>query len=228
MRPQIAMSAPSAAKFFATPRLMPLPPPVTKTVRPLKRFSAKHRLTSMMVAPVSEGLNRHFGDARAAVDDRCRACRRACDRMWSAKKRAVAILACMNSRIALGKALLGHQRGAPHLPAAQHDAGQLQVQHAAREHPLDSPLTLATTKSTTSSSARAAVGRLARDRGATRLASARSASVARTSAIRPLATGRRRAPSCGRPGRWPGSRWCLRRSSGSSHRGSAAPRRSPR
>ena len=34
VRPQIAMLAPRAAKFFATPRLTPLPPPVTKTVLP--------------------------------------------------------------------------------------------------------------------------------------------------------------------------------------------------
>jgi hypothetical protein len=35
VRPQMATLAPKAAKFFATPRLMPLPPPVTKTVLPL-------------------------------------------------------------------------------------------------------------------------------------------------------------------------------------------------
>ncbi len=34
VRPQMAMFAPSAAKFFATPRLMPLPPPVMNTDLP--------------------------------------------------------------------------------------------------------------------------------------------------------------------------------------------------
>ena len=41
VRPQIPTLAPSAAKLRAMPRLMPLPPPVTKTVRPLKRSRAK-------------------------------------------------------------------------------------------------------------------------------------------------------------------------------------------
>ena len=47
VRPQIATLAPTAAKFFATPRLMPLPPPVTNTVLPLNRSLAKYLAISM-------------------------------------------------------------------------------------------------------------------------------------------------------------------------------------
>jgi hypothetical protein len=47
VRPQMATLAPSAPKFFAMPRLMPLPPPVTKTVLPLKASLAKKSVISM-------------------------------------------------------------------------------------------------------------------------------------------------------------------------------------
>ena len=44
----MAILAPSAAKFFATPRLMPLPPPVTKTVLPLYKSFAKYWVQSIV------------------------------------------------------------------------------------------------------------------------------------------------------------------------------------
>src|SRR5450759_3873479 len=47
VRPQMAILAPSAAKFFAIPRLMPLPPPVTKTVLPLNRSLEKYEVMFM-------------------------------------------------------------------------------------------------------------------------------------------------------------------------------------
>src|SRR5205085_3941883 len=48
VRPQIATCAPSAAKFEATPRLMPLPPPVTKTVLPLNSSRGRWCWTIMV------------------------------------------------------------------------------------------------------------------------------------------------------------------------------------
>ena len=48
VRPQIAMLAPTVAKFLAIPRLIPLPPPVTKTVLPAKRSFEK---ISVMLTP---------------------------------------------------------------------------------------------------------------------------------------------------------------------------------
>src|SRR5258708_7124217 len=56
VRPQIATLAPKAAKFFATPRLIPLPPPVTKTVLPLNRSFARYRVTSMLFSQFSAFL----------------------------------------------------------------------------------------------------------------------------------------------------------------------------
>ena len=44
VRPQIATLAPSAAKFLATPRLMPLPPPVHKHRLALEQFAWQQAL----------------------------------------------------------------------------------------------------------------------------------------------------------------------------------------
>src|SRR5258706_11019338 len=53
VRPQIATCAPNAAKLRAMPRLMPLPPPVTKTVLPLKRSRGRRLATSGCISLVS-------------------------------------------------------------------------------------------------------------------------------------------------------------------------------
>src|SRR4051812_21088146 len=64
------MSAPRAAKLFATPRLMPLPPPVTNTVLPLKRsFGSMLRINMVHVSwPRMDGVA--GSKTRACRDDR--------------------------------------------------------------------------------------------------------------------------------------------------------------
>ena len=49
VRPQMLILAPTAAKFFATPRLIPLPPPVMNTVLPVKSSLEKYELIFMLV-----------------------------------------------------------------------------------------------------------------------------------------------------------------------------------
>src|SRR5215471_5863957 len=60
----MATLAPTAAKFFATPRLMPLPPPVTKTVLPLKRSFVKYRVINTVSASFPACCGHHCAPRR--------------------------------------------------------------------------------------------------------------------------------------------------------------------